>query len=314
MTAPGTSPSSTPAFTLRRSLLYVPGNMPSMLQNIPIFAADAVIIDLEDAVPLSEKDAARRLVRRFLETYRDRRQEVLVRINALDTEWGYHDLREVLPAMPDGIRLPKADTPETVERLDTFLTEHEEALGVEIGRFRILPSIESALGVINCIQIANSSQRILGLAFGAEDYTASMEIERTKSGEELFNARSRVVWAAKAAGVQAIDSIFSDVKDMDAFRREVELVKGLGFTGKSLVNPRQIEVLHEVFAPKGAEIEYAQQVIEAIQRAREMGTGVISLGGKMVDAPVVKRAFRVLRTAHAMGLVDSVPGEEVLHG
>jgi citrate lyase subunit beta/citryl-CoA lyase len=314
MSATTTAASAAGGFTLRRSLLYVPGNMPSMLQNIPIFAADAVIIDLEDAVPLSEKDAARRLVRRFLETYRDRRQEVLVRINALDTAWGYDDLREVLPAMPDGIRLPKADTPEIVERLDTFLTEHEEALGVEIGRFRILPSIESALGVINCIQIASTSKRILGLAFGAEDYTASMEIERTKSGEELFNARSRVVWAAKAAGVQAIDSIFSDVKDMDAFRREVELVKGLGFTGKSLVNPRQIEVLHEVFAPKPAEIEYALQVIEAIQRARELGTGVISLGGKMVDAPVVKRAFRVLRTAHAQGLIDSVPGEEVLHG
>jgi len=314
MSATTTPAAAAGGFTLRRSLLYVPGNMPSMLQNIPIFAADAVIIDLEDAVPLSEKDAARRLVRRFLETYRDRRQEVLVRINALDTEWGLDDLREVLPAMPDGIRLPKADTPEIVERLDTFLTEHEEALGVEIGRFRILPSIESALGVINCIQIASTSKRILGLAFGAEDYTASMEIERTKSGEELFNARSRVVWAAKAAGVQAIDSIFSDVKDMDAFRREVELVKGLGFTGKSLVNPRQIEVLHEVFAPKPAEIEYALQVIEAIQRARELGTGVISLGGKMVDAPVVKRAFRVLRTAHAQGLVDSVPGEEVLHG
>jgi citrate lyase subunit beta / citryl-CoA lyase len=302
------------AFTLRRSLLYVPGNMPSMLQNIPIFAADAVIIDLEDAVPIGEKDAARRLVRRFLENYRDRRQEVLVRINALDTAWGLDDLREVLPAMPDGIRLPKADTPEIVERLDTFLTEHEESLGVEIGRFRVLPSIESALGVINCIDIAATSSRILGLAFGAEDYTASMEIERTKSGEELFNARSRVVWAAKAAGVQAIDSIFSDVKDMPAFRREVELVKGLGYTGKSLINPRQIEVVHEVFAPKPEEIEYARQVIEAIQRARQMGTGVISLGGKMVDAPVVKRAFRVIRTAHAQGLVEDVPGEEVLHG
>ncbi|BDG03143.1 HpcH/HpaI aldolase/citrate lyase family protein [Anaeromyxobacter oryzae] len=302
------------SFTLRRSLLYVPGNMPSMLQNIPVFAADTVIIDLEDAVPLGEKDAARRLVRRFLENYRDRRQEVLVRINALDTEWGFDDLREVLPAMPDGIRLPKADTPEIVERLDTFLTEHEEALGVEIGRFRILPSIESALGVINCIDVAATSTRILGLAFGAEDYTASMEIERTKSGEELFNARSRVVWAAKAAGVQAIDTIFSDVKDMEGFRRETELVKTLGFTGKSLVNPRQIEVVHEVFAPKPEEIDYARQVIEAIQRAREMGTGVISLGGKMVDAPVVKRALRVIRTAYAQGLVDEVPGEEVLRG
>lgn len=299
---------------LRRSLLYVPGNMPSMLQNIPIFAADSVIIDLEDAVPLGEKDAARRLVRRFLETYQDRRQEVLVRINALDTEWGRDDLAEVLPALPDGIRLPKADTPEIVERLDTLLTEHEEALGLEVGRFRVLPSIESAQGVINCIDTAATSPRILGLAFGAEDYTASMEIERTKTGEELFNARSRVVWAAKAAGVQAIDSIFSDVKDMEAFRREVELVKGLGYTGKSLINPRQIDACHEVFQPKPAEIEYALEVLEAIQRARQMGTGVISLKGKMVDAPVVKRAMRVLRTAHAQGLVDVAPDEAVLHG
>lgn len=301
-------------FQLRRSLLYVPGNMPSMLQNIPIFAADAVIIDLEDAVPPGEKDAARRLVRRFLETYVDRRQEVLVRINPLDTPWGLEDLREVLPALPDGIRLPKADTPEIVERLDTFLTEQEEALGLDIGRFRVLPSIESALGVINCIDVASTSDRILGLAFGAEDYTASMEIERTSAGEELFNARSRVVWAAKAAGVQAIDTIFSDVKDMEGFRRETELVKGLGYTGKSLVNPRQIEVVHEVFAPKPEEIAYALQVIEAIHRAREMGTGVISLAGKMVDAPVVKRAFRVIRTAHAQGLVDEIPDEEVLRG
>lgn len=299
---------------LRRSLLYVPGNMPSMLQNIGVFRCDAVMIDLEDAVPPAEKDAARRLVRRFLEGYRERNKEVLVRINPLDTRWGFDDLREVLPALPDGVRLPKADTPEVVERLDTRLTEFEEELGLEIGRFKILPSIESAPGVLNCVEVAKSSDRILGLAFGAEDYTASMEIERSKGGEELMNARSRVVWAAKAAGVQAIDTIFADVKDMDGLRRETEIVKGLGYTGKSLVNPRQIDVVHAVFAPKPEEIAHALQVIDAIQRAREMGTGVISLGGKMVDAPVVKRAFRVIRTAHAHGLVDSLPDEGILHG
>ena len=299
---------------LRRSLLYVPGNMPSMLQNIPVFGSDAVIIDLEDAVPHTEKDAARRLVRRFLEGYRDRNKEILVRINALDTPWFQDDLREILPALPDGVRLPKADTAEVVERLDTALTEWEEELGVEIGRFRILPSIESALGVIHCIEIAEASTRLLGLAFGAEDYTASMEIERSKGGEELMNARARVVWAAKAAGVQAIDSIFADVTDMDGLRRETELVKALGYTGKSLVNPRQIEVVHDVFAPKAEEVAYALEVIEAIQRAREMGTGVISLKGKMVDAPVVKRAFRTLRTAHAQGLVDALPDEGILRG
>jgi citrate lyase subunit beta / citryl-CoA lyase len=301
-------------FHLLRSLLYVPGNMPSMLQNIPLFNCDGVIIDLEDAVPLSEKDAARILVKRFLESYRERNKVVLVRINPLASKWGSDDLKVVLPALPDGVRLPKADTPEIVERLDTRLTEFEEELGEEIGRFRILPSIESALGILNAATIARTSKRVFALAFGAEDYTVSMEIERTKGGEELFNARTRVLWAAKAAGIQAIDSIFADVNDMEGLRRETELVKRLGYTGKSLVNPRQIDVIHEVFAPKVEEIEYALQVIDAIKRARLMGTGVISLGGRMVDAPVVKRAVRVLRTAHAHGLVESVVDDEVVYG
>lgn len=299
---------------LRRSLLYVPGNMPSMLQNIPVFECDGVIIDLEDAVPLSEKDAARQVVRRFLENYTDRNKEILVRINALDTRWGYDDLKTVLPALPDGIRLPKADTPEIVERLDTLLTEFEEELELPIGRFGVLPSIESALGVINATAIARSSSRIFALAFGAEDYTASMEIERTKGGEELFNARTQVLWGAKAAGIQAIDTIFADVSDMEGLRAETELAKRLGYTGKSLVNPRQIEVVHEVFAPKEAEVAYALEVIEAIKRARALGTGVISLKGKMIDAPVVKRAARVLRTAYAHGMVETPVDEEVIHG
>lgn len=299
---------------LRRTLLYVPGNMPSMLQNIPLFQCDAVQIDLEDAVPLSEKDAARILVRRFLDQYQARNKEILIRINGLDTKWALDDLKTVLPAVPDGIRLPKADSPEIVERLDTLLTEYEEELGLPVGHFCILPSIETALGVINATRTARASSRLIGLAFGAEDYTATMEIERTKTGEELFNARMNVLWAAKAAGIQAIDSIFADVNDMDGLRRETELIKRLGFTGKCMVNPRQIDVIHEVFAPKQEEVEYALQVMEAIKRAREMGTGVISLKGKMVDAPVVKRAARVLRTAHAHGLVDIVINEEDIHG
>jgi citrate lyase subunit beta/citryl-CoA lyase len=299
---------------LRRSLLYVPGNMPGMLQNIPVFAADGVMIDLEDAVPLAEKDAARILTRNFLRTFRERSKEVFVRINGLDTKYALDDLREVLPALPDGIRLPKADHPEVVERLDTRLTEAEERLGLEIGHFTIIPSIESAVGLINSVGTAQASPRIVALAFGAEDYTASMEIQRTKTGEELFSARTQVVWAAKAAGVQAIDSVFSDANDAEGLRAETELVKRLGFTGKSLVNPRQIDVVHEVFRPKQEEIDDALEVMEAITRAREMGTGVISLRGKMVDAPVVKRAARILRTAAAFGLIEYDVSEELIHG
>jgi citrate lyase subunit beta/citryl-CoA lyase len=292
-----------PRQRLRRSLLYVPGNMPSLLQNIPVFDADGIMIDLEDAVPLGEKDAARILSRNFLLSLRRRETEIFVRVNPLSSRHAEEDLREILPALPDGIRLPKADHPEVVEKCDTLLTEAEERLGLEIGHFTILPSIESAVGILNCVETARASKRIVAIAFGAEDYTASMEIERTKAGEELFTARTRVVWAAKAAGVQAIDTIFSDVNDMDGLRAETEKVKRLGFTGKSLVNPRQIEVVHEVFRPRREEIEDALEVMEAIQRAREMGTGVISLRGRMVDAPVVQRAARILRTAATFGMI-----------
>ena len=299
---------------LRRSMLYVPGNMPGMLQNIPVFEADGILIDLEDAVPLAEKDAARLLTRNYLRSYQDRDKEMFVRINGMDTPYADADLREVLPALPDGIRLPKADHPEVVERLDTLLTEQEERLGLDIGHFKIIPSIESARGVLNCVETARASARIVALAFGAEDYTASMEIDRTKGGEELFSARTQVVWAAKAAGLQAIDTIFSDIRDMDALRVETALIKRLGFTGKSLVNPRQIEVVHEVFRPTAEEIEHAVAVMEAIKRAREMGTGVISLRGRMVDAPVVTRAARTLRTAVAFGMIDYELSDEVIHG
>jgi len=299
---------------LRRSMLYVPGNMPGMLQNIPVFEADGVMIDLEDAVPLVEKDAARLLARNFLRSYQDRNKELFVRINALDTPYAADDLREILPALPDGIRLPKADNPELVERLDTLLTEQEERLGLPIGHFKIIPSIESAQGVLNCVATAKASPRLVALAFGAEDYTASMEIDRTKTGEELFSARTQVVWAAKAAGVQAIDSIFSDVNDMEALRAETMLVKRLGFTGKSLVNPRQIEVIHEVFRPTAEEIRHSLEVMDAIKRAREMGTGVISLKGKMVDAPVVTRAARTIREGVAFGMLEFDLSDEVIHG
>jgi citrate lyase subunit beta/citryl-CoA lyase len=154
----------------------------------------------------------------------------------------------------------------------------------------------------------------VALAFGAEDYTASMEIDRTKTGEELFHARTMVAWAAKAAGLQVIDSIFPDANDMDGLRAETELVKRLGYTGKSLVNPRQIEVVHEVFRPKPEEVAHALEVMEAIQRAREMGTGVISLRGRMVDAPVVKRAARTIKTAVAFGMIEYELTDEVIHG
>jgi citrate lyase subunit beta/citryl-CoA lyase len=299
---------------LRRTMLYVPGNMPSMLQNVPLFKCDSVILDLEDAVNYAEKDAARNLVRRFLSTWKERDKEVLVRINPLYTKWGRDDLAAILPEMPDAIRFPMCETAEQALELDAELAQYENAQGLAIGRFGILPSIETVKSVLNAYAIATSSERIFGLAFGAEDYTASMGVARTNSGEDLMHPRMMIVMAAKAAGIQAIDTVFSDVGDMDALRRETELVKRLGYTGKCLVNPRQIDIIHEVFAPKQEEIDYAQEVLEAIRQAHESGTGVVSLRGKMVDAPIVKRALHTLRVAYAQGLVDAPVDEEILHG
>lgn len=301
-------------FQLRRTMLYVPGNMPSMLQNVPLFNCDSVIIDLEDAVNYAEKDSARNLVRCFLESWKDRNKEVLIRINPLYTKWGHDDLKAMLPCMPDAIRFPMCETGDMAKELDVELGKYEAANGLKNGHFRILPSIETVKSVINAYEIATSTKRIFGLAFGAEDYTASMGIARTNSGEDLMHPRMMIVMAAKAAGVQAIDTVFSDVNDMDALRRETELVKRLGYTGKCMVNPRQIDIIHEAFAPKREEVDYALEVVEAIKKAQEMGTGVISLKGKMVDAPVVKRAISTLQAAYAQGMVDTPVDEEILNG
>ena len=298
----------------RRSLLYVPGNRPGMLQNIPFFGADTVLVDLEDAVSPEEKDAARLMVRSFLGLHPRPSIELFVRINPLDTPYGLADLQTILPARPDGIRLPKADRPELLVQLDARLGECEERLGLPQGHFKIVPSIESPLAVLNCPETACASGRIVALAFGAEDYTAAMEIDRTRSGEELFSARSRIAMAAKAAGIQAIDTIFPDVNDLDGLREETLVAKRLGFTGKSLIHPRQIETVHGVFQPTPGELQQALDVMRAISHARETGTGVVSLRGKMVDAPVVSRAERTLRIGAALGLVEAPMLDEVLHG
>lgn len=299
---------------LRRSLLYVPGNMPALLQNIPAFQCDVALIDLEDAVPRAEKDAARLLTRRFLESYTARSKEIFVRINGLDTPYYRDDLAAVLPAMPDGVRLPKCERPELLARLDTLLTEFEEYMGVEIGHFKIIASVESAEGILNVNQIARASERLIALGFSAEDYTASLHVDRPKTGEHLLVPRQLLLMACRAAGIQAIDTVWADASDMDGFRKECELIKILGFDGKSLINPRQIDVVHDVFAPKPDEVDYALQVVDAIVQARAQGTGVVSLGGKMIDAPVVARAVRVLLAAKSLGMTDAEIDESVVYG
>ena len=198
--------------------------------------------------------------------------------------------------------------------MDALLTESEQYLGYALGRFKLIASVESAAGIMYAAETAKASSRLIALGFSAEDYAADLHIDRPKTGDHLLVPRQMLLMACRAAGIQAIDTVWADTADMDGFRRECEHIKVLGFDGKSLVNPRQIDILHEVLAPKPEEIDYALAVVDAIVKAREQGTGVVSLAGKMIDAPVVARAVRVLLAAKSLGAVDTDIDERVIYG
>jgi citrate lyase subunit beta/citryl-CoA lyase len=279
---------------LRRTMLYVPGSRPSMIKDIYIYKPDAIMFDLEDSVSLKEKDSARFLVSEALQNVDYRGIETVVRINGLDTEFGQEDLKMMVKAQPDVIRLPKTETAEDVKEVEKIIEDLELEYGIEKGKTKMMAAIESATGVMNAMEIAKSSDRLIGIAIGAEDYVTNLKTKRTPEGTELLFARCQLLNAARSAGIAALDTVYSDVENMEGFRKEVEHIKGLGFDGKSIINPRQIETVHEVFTPTVEEYEDALQVLEAIKRAEESGSGVISLNGKMIDKPIVERAKRVV--------------------
>jgi len=282
---------------LRRSMLYVPGNSPSMIQNAHIYGADSILLDLEDSVPLEEKDAARELVRMALSYLNFEDVEVTVRINPLDTAFGVDDLHAVALPMLDAVRLPKASCPEDVKRLSDLLTEIEEENGLERGRIHIHPMIETAVGVENAFLIARASERVDAITIGGQDLTADMGVVKTEEGVELLYPRMRVVMAAKAAGIDALDTVYADVNDAEGLKKEALMVKRLGFTGKAAIHPNQIGVINGVFSPSEEEVEEALRIVKASLLASKEGKGVVVVDGKMVDLPVVKRAKRILMLA-----------------
>ncbi|MGE4283520.1 MAG: citrate (pro-3S)-lyase subunit beta [Clostridia bacterium] len=284
---------------LRRTMLYVPGNNPGMIRDVHIYGSDAIMFDLEDSVSLNEKDAARFLVYNALKTFDYGIVETVVRINGLDTPFGKEDLESIVRAKPDVIRLPKAETPEDVRQTDKLISEIEEKIGMEVGTIKMMAAVESALGVINAYQIATASSRLIGIAIGAEDFVTDLKTTRSLEGIELLTARSQVLMAARAAKIDALDTVFSDVNNEEGFINEVKLIKQLGFDGKSVINPRQIEPVHKIYTPTQMEIEKALRVLEAIEEAEKRGSGVISLDGKMIDKPIVERARRTLDLAAA---------------
>ena len=291
---------------LRRTLLYVPGNNPGMIKDADIYRSDCILFDLEDSVSVTEKDAARFLVCEALHTFDYEWQEILVRINPLDTDTGIRDLEAIVRTGKAAIRLPKADTAQDIMDCDRVIARIEKDAGLEIGSTKLMATIESAKGVLNAREIASASERLVAIAIGAEDYVTDLKASRSSDGAELLFGRSMVLLAARAAGIDAIDTVFSNVGDEEGFRREVALIRQLGFDGKSIIHPRQIQPVHEIFTPSPGEIEEARAVLDAIDEANRKGSGVISLNGKMIDKPVVMRAQRILDLAIASGVTRKV--------
>ena len=285
-----------PKGRLRRSRLYVPGNNARVLAFADVFGPDCIILDLEDSVPPDEKDAARFLVREVLANLDFKDTEVWVRINPLP-RGGREDLEVVLPGRPHGICLPKAESPVEVAELAALLYELEGRYGIP-WMVWIMPIIESPKGVLAAPEIALASERVVCLAFGAEDYAAELGCGR--EWDVLLWARSRVVAAAAAAGIQASDTVYPDVEDEEGLIEEARRAKALGFDGKGAIHPLQLEPIHRAFAPTPEEISWAQGVVKAAEEAERRGLGAVAYQGRMVDRPVVLRAKRILEMARAL--------------
>lgn len=288
---------------LRRTMMFVPGANAAMLRDAPLFGADSVMFDLEDSVSLKEKDTSRALVHFALKTFDYSSVETVVRVNGLDS-CGALDIEAVVLAGVNVIRLPKTETAQDIVDVEAVIERVERENGIEVGRTRMMAAIESAEGVLNAREIAKASKRLIGIALGAEDYVTNMKTRRYPDGQELFFARSMILHAARAAGIAAIDTVYSDVDNTEGFQNEVRMIKQLGFDGKSVINPRQIPLVNEIYTPTEKEIDHAKQVIWAIREAESKGSGVISLNGKMVDKPIVERAERVIALATAASVLS----------
>lgn len=285
----------------RFSRLYLPGNTPSMMLNAGLHSPDGIILDLEDSVAPAKKKEARLLVRNALRSLNFYGVERMVRINQGDM--GIEDLSYIIPHNVNLILVPKCESPVYIRRLEEEINRLKRANNIT-SRIFLMPILESAMGVEFAFEIAHSSKNIVALAIGLEDYTADLGVQRTVQGDESLYARMRLVNAAKACGIQPIDSVFSDVSDMEALRNTVLRSKSMGFEGMGCIHPRQIGVIKDAFAPTKAEINKASLIVLAFREAERRGLGVVSLGSKMIDPPVVIRAQRTITLAEKLGLLE----------
>lgn len=286
----------------RRTMLFMPGNNPGMLLSAPVLGADSVILDLEDAVALGEKDSARMLVKEAITTLDYSEVELVVRVNPMDSEFGPEDVKAIGKVKPDTLMIPKADE-EEIRLVDSMLNKIEEEEDFEQGSIKLIPLIETAFGLENVYNVIRSSKRVVGVLLGGEDLTADMGIKRTKDGEEIFYARNRVATACRSTRIDSIDTPFTDINDIQGLVKDTEKAKSIGMTGKAVINPAQIDIIHSVFAPTKEEIKYAVRILDAMGEAKKEGRGVFSLDGKMVDAPIISRAENTVELARRLQLI-----------
>jgi citrate lyase subunit beta/citryl-CoA lyase len=283
-----------------RSLVFVPGNRRDMLEKARDFDADAIVADLEDSVPPAEKENARGVVRDMAPTLSGRGQKVLVRLNSLDTGLTHDELAALIGPHLYGISIGKVESTWDIKECDRIVSALEKGAGLEPGHLKIVPWIENSRAVMRVYDIAIASPRVVGLAFGAEDYTDDMDIQRTDEGDEVYFPRATVALAARAAGVAALDSPFVRFRDQDGLKREIEVALKLGFKGKFAIHPAQLDTINTMFSPRPEDVEYARRVMEAWDQAEAEGRGSTSLDGRMIDVPVVKRARSLLAMADAI--------------
>lgn len=288
--------------TLKRTALYVSGSSPVNMLEAIFYNEDCIVYDLEDSVPITEKDAARLLVYNALRNNRPSDKYILIRVNGIDSEFIDEDLEASVRARPDALRIPKVENADEVKRISEKIAVIERKINSEVGSIKLWCNIESCLGVINAMEIALADPRVVALALGAEDFTASMQAQRTKEGLELFYARNVILMACRRAGIDAIDVVFSDINDLEGLRRDTALARNLGFNGKTVIHPRQIDIVNSYFTPSKKEIDYALRIVAAVEEGKRLNRGVVTLDGNMVDKPVELRALATLEKARAAGI------------
>ena len=287
---------------LRRSMMFLNCQKPALIKDPYIYKPDSIMLDLEDAVAEREKDAARYSLFHALREIDYRGVERVVRINGLDTDLWREDIRCAVAGGCDSVRIPKTETAEDVRRVEAAIAAAEQEFGVEPGRTLIMAALESARGVMNAFGVCQSPPRLFGIALSGGDYTKDLQTTISGTGVELMGARQHMIIAARAAGVQCFDTVYTNLDDMNGFRKDVETIHAMGFDGKSIINPRQIPIVHDVFTPKAKDILFAEKVVREIDTKKAQGIGVFTVDGKMIDIAFYAGAKRTLALAKASGV------------